>query len=74
MRGTLSEIPVVFRAVLHALQLAREDIDRWCRPLTDAEWNARPHGLPSVAFHVRHMVRSIDRLLTYAEGRQLDDS
>ena len=26
-----------------------------------------------MAFHLRHMVRSLDRLLTYAEGQQLDE-
>jgi hypothetical protein len=28
---------------------------------------ARPAGLPPVAFQLRHIVRSLDRLLTYAE-------
>jgi uncharacterized damage-inducible protein DinB len=60
--------------VLHALQLAEEDLTRWCGSLTAIEWNVQPDGAPSVAFHVRHIVRSIDRLLTYAEGRQLDES
>jgi uncharacterized damage-inducible protein DinB len=31
----------------------------------------KPLGLPSVAFHLRHIARSTDRLLTYAEGGQL---
>jgi len=71
LRGTLQEIPAVQRAVLHALELAEEDIKRWCGELTDDQINARPHGLPPVAFHVRHIARSLDRLLTYAEGREL---
>jgi hypothetical protein len=28
-------------------------------------------GLPSVAFHLRHIARSVDRILSYAEGKQL---
>jgi uncharacterized damage-inducible protein DinB len=28
-------------------------------------------GLPSVAFHLRHIARSTDRILTYAEGGQI---
>ena len=28
-------------------------------------------GEPPVAFHLRHIARSVDRLLTYAEGKQL---
>lgn len=71
LRGTLTEVPAVQRAVLHALELAREDLERWCEGLSDAELNARPGGIPPVAFHLRHITRSIDRLLTYAEGAQL---
>jgi uncharacterized damage-inducible protein DinB len=61
----------VIRAVLHALELAHEDVHRWCDALTDDQLNARPAGLPSVAFQVNHIVGSLDRLLTYAEGREL---
>jgi uncharacterized damage-inducible protein DinB len=71
LRGTLTEIAAVPRAVLHALELADEDLQKWCAPLTDAELNARPGALPPVAFHLRHIARSVDRLLTYAEGRAL---
>ena len=72
LRGTHANIDAVARAVLHALELAEEDIDRWCAPLTDGEFNARPFGLPPLAFHLRHIARSLDRLLSYAEGAQLD--
>ncbi|MGD0543794.1 MAG: DinB family protein [Candidatus Acidiferrales bacterium] len=71
LRGTLPDIPAVPRAVLHALELAKEDLARWCGSLSDAELNARPAGLAPIAFHVRHIARSLDRLLTYAEGNQL---
>jgi uncharacterized damage-inducible protein DinB len=74
LRGTLTQVAPVGRAVLHALQLADEDVQKWCSPLTDEELNARPHGLPSVAFHLRHIARSLHRLLTYAEGEQLSDA
>jgi uncharacterized damage-inducible protein DinB len=67
-------VAVVPRAVLHALELAREDLTRWCRDLSDAELNARPEGIAPVAFHIRHIARSVDRLLSYAEGKRLDDS
>lgn len=71
LRGTLSDIPTVPRAVLHSLELAREDIVLWCGELSDEELNARPANIAPVAFHIRHVVRSIDRLLTYAEGFRL---
>jgi uncharacterized damage-inducible protein DinB len=72
LRGTLIDVAPVQRAVLHALELAREDVEHWCATLTDEELNSRPAGLGSVAFHLRHIARSIDRLLTYAEAKQLD--
>lgn len=71
LRGTLMEVDPMRRAVLHALELASEDVARWSAGLSDAEVEERPLGLPSVGFQMRHMVRSLDRLLTYAEGRQL---
>jgi hypothetical protein len=42
LRGSLADVPVLTRAVLHALNLAGEDIERWCAGLTDAELNGRP--------------------------------
>jgi uncharacterized damage-inducible protein DinB len=74
LRGTLTEVAPVQRAVLHALELAREDLEKWCSNLSDTELNAQPRELAPVAFHLRHIARSIDRLLTYAEGRELSSA
>ncbi len=71
LRGTYSDVPAVGRAVLHALDLALDDIAKWTEGLTDAEVHAQPLGLPSVSFHLKHIARSVDRILTYAEGGQL---
>jgi len=73
LRETLLELDPVRRGVLHALELAREDVTRWTEGLVEEELEARPFGLPSVGFQMRHMVRSLDRLLTYAEGRSLSE-
>jgi hypothetical protein len=74
LRGTLMDVDAVRRGVLHALELAREDVGRWAGDLTEPQLEARPFGLPSVGFQMRHIVRSLDRLLTYAEGRQLSEA
>jgi uncharacterized damage-inducible protein DinB len=71
MSGSHAEVPAVGRAVLHALDLALDDLTKWTAGLSDAEAQARPLLLPSVAFHLKHIARSVDRLLTYAEGGQL---
>jgi hypothetical protein len=74
LRGTLTDVEPVRRAVLHALELAGEDAERWAARLSDAEMFARPAGLPPVAFQLRHIARSLDRLLTYAERAVRDSS
>lgn len=74
LRGTLTEVPAVQRAVLHALELAKEDLEHWCGGLTEEQLHARPDEIAPVAFHLRHIPGSIDRLLTYAEGKQLNDA
>jgi len=71
LRGTLTEVDAVRRQVLHTLELAEDDMEKWCSGLSDAEINARPFGIAPVSFHLRHMVGTIDRLLTYLGGGQL---
>lgn len=73
MRQTHTSLDALRRAVVHALEQAREDTVRWALPLTPEQLFARPQQLPSVAFHLRHIARSLDRLLTYAEDRALNE-
>lgn len=73
LSGTHAEVPAVARAVLHALELALDDLRKWTDSLTDLEIHAQPFGIMSVARQLKHIARSIDRLLTYAEGGQLSD-
>jgi uncharacterized damage-inducible protein DinB len=74
LRGTHGELDALVRQFVHSMEQTEEDLDRWCSGLSDAEINARPMDLPPVAFHLRHIVRSLDRLLSYAEGTQLDET
>jgi uncharacterized damage-inducible protein DinB len=71
MRGTHTDVLAAARAVIHALELALEDITKWTAGLTDEEVHTSPLGLPSMSFHLKHIARSVDRILTYAEGCQL---
>jgi uncharacterized damage-inducible protein DinB len=71
LRGTYADVPAAGRAVLHALDLALDDITKWSAGLTDEEVRSAPLGLTPIAFHLRHIARSTDRILTYAEGNQL---
>jgi uncharacterized damage-inducible protein DinB len=71
LRGTHEDVPAVGRAVLHALELSLDDLTRWTEGLSDVEAHVQPLGLSTIAFHLRHIARSTDRLLSYAEGNQL---
>ncbi len=68
LSGTLTDLPVVQRALMHSLQMAEEDTAKWCGGLDDQELHARPFQLPSIAFQLRHIARSLDRFCCYAEG------
>ena len=71
LRGKLREVDPLRRGVLHAFELAAEDVAKWCGGLSDEELEGRPCDIAPVGFHLRHIARSLDRLLTYAEGSTL---
>ena len=72
-RGPIEGVPDVLQPVAHILLQVRESVDELVASLTEAQWNARPAGVASAAFHVRHIAGVIDRLFTYARGEALSD-
>lgn len=70
-RGPIDGIPSVLQPVAHILLQVRESVGEIIPGLTQLEWNARPGGVASAAFHVRHIRGVIDRLFTYARGESL---
>jgi uncharacterized damage-inducible protein DinB len=73
-RGPIAGVADVFQPVAHILLQTRESVHELVEGLTVEQWNARPGGVASAAFHVRHMAGVIDRLFTYARGDQLNDA
>src|SRR5687767_6579966 len=70
-RGRVGGLPGALQPVAHILLQVRESVGEIVEPLTEQEWNARPAGVASAAFHVRHITGVIDRLFTYARGSTL---
>jgi uncharacterized damage-inducible protein DinB len=70
-RGSIDGIPAVLQPIAHMLLQVRESVSEMVEPLTERQWNARPAGVASAAFHVRHIAGVIDRLFTYARGSAL---
>src|SRR3954469_3247034 len=73
-RGPIDGVPAVLQPVAHILLQVRESVGEIVAPLTEREWNARPGGVASAAFHVRHITGVIDRLFTYARGTTLSET
>src|SRR3954469_6540788 len=72
-RGPVEGVPDVLQPVAHILLQVRESVDELVENLTESQWNARPAGVASAAFHVRHITGVIDRLFTYARGSGLSE-
>jgi uncharacterized damage-inducible protein DinB len=72
LRGPLPGISPVLMPAAHCLLQCREEIEVAASSLTPEQLWARPGGAASAGFHLRHIVGSLDRLLTYARGGQLD--
>lgn len=70
-RGPVEGVPAVLQPVAHILLQVEESVGELVAGLTEEQWNARPAGVASAAFHVRHMAGVIDRLFTYARGSAL---
>jgi len=73
-RGPIEGVPAVLQPVAHILLQVRESVGELVQNLTPDQWNARPAGVASAAFHVRHISGVIDRLFTYARGEALSDA
>jgi uncharacterized damage-inducible protein DinB len=70
-RGPIEDVPAVLQPVAHILLQVRESVAEMVDGLTEDQWNRRPAGVASAAFHVRHITGVIDRLFTYARGQAL---
>jgi uncharacterized damage-inducible protein DinB len=71
--GPLPGISQFTMPAAHALAQSRADIETHAATLTTEQVWTEPGVGPSVGFHLRHIAGSIDRLLTYAAGRNLSD-
>ena len=74
LQGPIDGVPALLQPVAHALLEARDDVSALMDRVSHDELWARPGGIASVGFHVRHCMGSLDRLFTYARGEALSES
>jgi hypothetical protein len=72
--GKLSGFSPVTMPAAYALVQAIADLKKTAADLRIEELWMKPGGAPSVAFHLRHIAGSVDRLLTYARGESLSEA
>src|SRR5437867_2238984 len=73
MRGLIAGLHPLLTPLLYCFQQAREDLAKHTEDLTPQQIWAAPHGFGSVGFHLRHIAGSTDRLMTYLQGRLLNE-
>ena len=74
LRGPVPAISAYLQPVAHSLMQCRQEVLATVSGLTEAELWSRPANAACVAFHARHAIGSLDRLLTYARGEQLSSA
>jgi hypothetical protein len=71
LRGPIPDVHPLITPILYSFQQAREDLAHFTEGLTPQQLWASPHGLGSVAFHIRHIAGSTGRLMQYLQARPL---
>lgn len=71
LRGPVDGIDALLQPVAHALLQSLDDVQGAVDGLRPEELELRPGGGASLAFHLRHLAGSTDRLFTYARGESL---
>ena len=73
-RGPVDGVPALLQPVAHIVLQIGESVPAYVATLSESQWNARPSGVASIAFHVRHIIGVMDRLFTYARGEGLGEA
>lgn len=71
LRGPVPDVAPLFQPVAHALEHAVEDVRAALAAFPADRLDARPAGVASVRFHLRHTAGVLDRMATYARGEAL---
>jgi uncharacterized damage-inducible protein DinB len=74
LRGPIDNVDAFLQPAAHSLVQARKDLEIATFGISVESLWTRPNGAASLGYHLRHAAGSLDRLLTYARGAQLDDA
>ncbi|MEX2568957.1 MAG: DinB family protein [Cyclobacteriaceae bacterium] len=74
LSGPVPEIPPLLQPSAHALIQSAKEVDEFLTGFPDILLWQKPAGRASVGFHLQHLTGVLDRLLTYAEGKTLNET
>ncbi|WP_163380675.1 DinB family protein [Cyclobacterium sp. SYSU L10401] len=74
LRGAVPGIPQILQPAAHALIQTTEDLHRYMEGFPDEYLWEKVASRAAVGFHLQHMTGVIDRLFTYASGKNLSDA
>lgn len=72
LRGPVSGVPALLQPAAHAILQTKDEVHRGLKDFPESLIWERPEGVASVAFHLQHIPGMLDRLYSYARGKQLD--
>ncbi len=71
LRGPVPDIPFFLQPAAHAILQTLEEVEGYMGDFPEKYLWKTVAGRASVGFHLRHLTGVLDRLLTYAEGKEL---
>lgn len=74
LRGALPGVLPGLQPVAHALLQAKEEINAMMTGFPEQLLWEKPAGLASPGFHLQHITGVLQRLFTYADGKQLSEA
>jgi uncharacterized damage-inducible protein DinB len=72
--GQVEGVSDAIMPVAHSLVQAQRELTTLQNEVTTADCVASPGGAASIDFHIAHITGSLDRLFSYARGKQLTTS
>ncbi|TDN90462.1 DinB family protein [Salegentibacter sp. 24] len=73
LRGKVPDISELLQPAAHALLQSKEEVGLYMRVFPNELLWEKPAGRASVGFHLQHLTRVIDRMLTYAKKEKLSE-
>jgi uncharacterized damage-inducible protein DinB len=74
LRGPVPNVPPLLQPVAHALLQARHEVETALHSFPAPLLTARPAGVASVGFHLRHLAGVLNRMQTYARHQPLSEA